>query len=310
MLFSGLRFLVMLLLCLQAVKGIAQPQPYAVFDTTGKHYFFSPPERVVVTDWTALENLLELGIVPVGAPEIERYQQAVRLPALPVGISDIGLRQAPNLNKIQSLKPDVIIIGTGQKELVRTFSRFGKVMYYKAFSDRYRDIGTKARERFLQLADLFRQRDLAERRLAQMDARLGELKQQLVVAYQHTLPSVLIVKPVNNQWLAYGENSLAGNAAAALGLQNVMAMGYQGEKQITLEDMQTKDYDYLLLLTDEKGDMTAANQFALASEKNLYLSYAWPFGGPLSVGRFGESIAAQLLRKTSSLSNAGKTDSN
>lgn len=288
---AGLRCGWLLLLSLLAANTIAQ-QPYEVFDTTGKHYFFSPPERVVVTDWTALDNLLELGVVPIGAPEIVLYQNLVRLPLLPEAVSDIGLRQAPGLSLIQTLQPDVIIIGTGQKELVRPFSRISKVMYYKSFSDRYRRIGEKARERFLQIADLFRKGELAEKKLAAMDTRLLELSQQLQDAYQQDLPRVLIAKPLkDDKWLVYGENSLVGIAASALGLRNVMDMGFQGEKTLSSAELQLIDYDYAMLLDQPPADK-------LSPQKSLQLTYTWPYGGALSVGRFAESIATVLLDQT------------
>ena len=125
---------------------------YEVTDSFGKHRLQKPPERIVVTDWTLLEQILELGIVPVGAPELERYRHYVKQPILPNGIADIGLRSSPDLKTLRSLKPGAIIVGTDQKSLARPFSLIAPVFYYNNFSARYRTNGKKTRVRFFTIS--------------------------------------------------------------------------------------------------------------------------------------------------------------
>jgi iron complex transport system substrate-binding protein len=109
---SHLRIAVLLSLTLLSKSVFA----YQVKDSYGKYYLDRPPTRVVVTDWTLLEQLLELGITPVGAPELSLYEAYVKQPALPNDVKDIGLRRAPDLDILKALAPEAIIIGTDQKK--------------------------------------------------------------------------------------------------------------------------------------------------------------------------------------------------
>ncbi|MBP1991948.1 ABC-type enterochelin transport system substrate-binding protein [Paenibacillus eucommiae] len=68
------------------------------------------PVRIVVLDIGALDNLLELGIKPVGAPSIlspgDPYPSYLKGTD---GIENIGSVNEPNLEVIDRLKPDLII---------------------------------------------------------------------------------------------------------------------------------------------------------------------------------------------------------
>src|SRR5690554_7674114 len=52
--------------------------------------------RVATVDWTLVETLMSLGVVPVAAAQIKDYQAWVAEPALPESVVDIGLRGQPN----------------------------------------------------------------------------------------------------------------------------------------------------------------------------------------------------------------------
>jgi iron complex transport system substrate-binding protein len=68
------------------------------------------PVRIVALDIGALDNLLELGLTPVGAPSIlaagDPYPTYLKNTA---GITNIGSVNEPNLEAIDALKPDLII---------------------------------------------------------------------------------------------------------------------------------------------------------------------------------------------------------
>ena len=251
------RFLLLGLLCLSPQLQAAS---YEVTDSFGKHRFETPPSRVVVTDWTLLENLLELGVTPIGAPELDGYRKHVGTPALSEDITDIGLRQAPSLRTLKALKPDLIILGTGQKDLARPFSRISRVAYYKFFSDRYRTNGKKASVRFLQMAELFQKTELAEQKLAEMEAAITPL---------HESEPLTIARQSGDELIAYGPNSLVGHAMTLLGLTNAQSFkgNSWGEETLTGQDI--------------------AGRF-------LVLENVWPYGGALSIGRIAQAISAQL----------------
>jgi iron complex transport system substrate-binding protein len=67
-------------------------------------------ERVVTLEWTYAENLLALGLQPVGVADIAGYNNWVQIPLeLDASVADVGTRQEPNLEAIAALEPDLIL---------------------------------------------------------------------------------------------------------------------------------------------------------------------------------------------------------
>ncbi len=67
-------------------------------------------ERVVAIEWTYIEDLLALGVQPVGVADIEGYNTYVQIPiTLDESVADVGSRAEPNLEVIASLNPDLIL---------------------------------------------------------------------------------------------------------------------------------------------------------------------------------------------------------
>ncbi|MBZ0284042.1 MAG: iron-siderophore ABC transporter substrate-binding protein [Anaerolineae bacterium] len=68
------------------------------------------PQRIVVLEWTYAEDVLALGLQPIGVADIEGYNNWVKIPvALDESAADVGFRNEPNLERIAELNPDLII---------------------------------------------------------------------------------------------------------------------------------------------------------------------------------------------------------
>lgn len=73
-----------------------------------------PAARIVVLEFSLLDDLLQLGVKPIGLAS-SRVDEGTNPPFLMPEINDItdvGTRQQPNLEKIMSLKPDLIVADT------------------------------------------------------------------------------------------------------------------------------------------------------------------------------------------------------
>ena len=65
---------------------------------------------MVALEWLYAEDVLALGVQPVGIADIEGMKQWVNIPVeIGSDVTDVGTRQEPNLELIASLKPDLII---------------------------------------------------------------------------------------------------------------------------------------------------------------------------------------------------------
>ena len=282
-------------------------------DSFGKHRLEKPPERVVVTDWALLEQLLELGITPVGAPELERYRHYVKQPALPQTVVDIGLRRKPNLNVLRALKPDAIIIGTDQKNLARPFSYIAPVMYYKSFSDKYRTNGKKSRTRFLQLADLFQRRPLAESKLAKMDKELKSIGEELRYYFANTFnskpPKITLIRfSSNKKVLIYGENSMALHTLEQLGLQSGINIAHSkwGYKEVPIAQLKSISHGIILYIKplnierlDPASTLFDSKQWLsipAVKEQRIYaMEPSWSYGGAMSILYKARAIRNALM---------------
>lgn len=95
--------------------SMAQSDDEITFPITVEHDFGSttisaPAQRIVALEWTYAENLLALGVMPVGVADIEGYTNWVKIePQLDETVVDVGSRQEPNLEVIAQLQPDLII---------------------------------------------------------------------------------------------------------------------------------------------------------------------------------------------------------
>lgn len=278
---------------------------YEVTDSFGKHQIQAPPTRVVVTDWALLEQMLELDVNPVGAPELDLYRRYVKRPILPSdNIVDIGLRLAPKLQSLRKLKPDLIIVGTGQKNLARPFSRVAPVMYYNSFSDKYRTNGKKSRVRFLQLADLFQKRALAETKLASMDQEISEIREALLQHFNHKPPKVTIVRfSSHEKVLIYGENSMPLHALEQLGLQSGVSISRSkwGYKEMPISILGTINDGVILYIkpTDALDTLLKSDTWlsllAVKEQRIHPMNAAWSYGGAMSILYNARAIQKALI---------------
>ena len=86
------------------------------------------PKRIVALEWDAIENLRALGIKPVGAADLGGYRTYVSI-GLPGGITDVGRRQEPSLERIANLEPDLIVVpGYRSGSSLKTLRRIAKVL--------------------------------------------------------------------------------------------------------------------------------------------------------------------------------------
>lgn len=68
------------------------------------------PTRIVALEWSIVSMLLSIDVVPVGIGETDGYRAWVGSPALPPGVTDVGIRNEPNLEALSGLRPDLILV--------------------------------------------------------------------------------------------------------------------------------------------------------------------------------------------------------
>lgn len=89
----------------------ASTEKITLTDSRGKEVVLDGPAlRVAGTEWNAVENLVSLGVQPVGVADIKGYDTWVSAAKLDGSTKDIGTRGEPSIDTLASLDLDLVIV--------------------------------------------------------------------------------------------------------------------------------------------------------------------------------------------------------
>ena len=88
----------------------AGAEPITLTDSAGRTVELdAPAERVVVLEWQQVEDVLSLGVEPVGVADVMGYRTWNTAEELDTGVTDVGTRGEPNMDAVFSTDPDLVI---------------------------------------------------------------------------------------------------------------------------------------------------------------------------------------------------------
>ncbi|WP_326796857.1 iron-siderophore ABC transporter substrate-binding protein [Streptomyces sp. NBC_01808] len=217
-----------------AGKGAAQP--ITLTDSTGKKVTLEdgPATKVVGTEWNVVENLISLGVDPVGVADVKGYNtwdSAVPLKGEP---EDIGTRGEPSIDTIASLNPDLIIATSDLPEsAVKQLSERTPVLTLRS-ADASDPVGQMTENLDL-IAKATGTTDRAEKLKKDFDAKLDEGRKALgdaglgggkiAFADGYVVSNQVSIRP-------FTSGSLLGGVNERLGLEN--AWDVKGDKDYGL----------------------------------------------------------------------------
>jgi iron complex transport system substrate-binding protein len=201
------------------------------------------PKRIVVLDTAALDSAIALGIKPIGT--IFFQSPPTYLNNQVQGIEVIGLNNNPNLEKVLSLKPDLILGNKISSE--QFYSKLAKAAptVLTEGSGRSGDW----QENFQLYADALGRSPQAKVLLEQYQQRATELKQRLQQRFPQP-PVVSIVATGNKQIGAYTQRSFSGSVFQDVGLARPPAQE-KPERwaiQVSPEEFASLDGDAIFLI--------------------------------------------------------------
>ncbi|WP_299167638.1 iron-siderophore ABC transporter substrate-binding protein [uncultured Arthrobacter sp.] len=89
----------------------ASGESITITDARGKEVILDgPAERVAGTEWNVVENVVSLGVMPVGVADIEGYNTWVSSAPLDDTVTDIGVRGEPSIDTLVALEPDLVLV--------------------------------------------------------------------------------------------------------------------------------------------------------------------------------------------------------
>jgi len=270
------------------------------------------PQRVVALEWEYVEDVLALGVTPVGAADVSGMRKWTAVP-VPRGIEDVGTRQEPSLERIAALKPDLIIAPKFRvSRNLDDLRRIAPTLVLDAYPNTSRR-GAQYRSTmrsFRRIAQGLRLRARGESVLRDLDRTLLKLRQRLReerLAGRRVTFAVVFGTPSGTQARLSTSNSLVAGVLTRLGLRNGWTAPADrfGFSTVGLEAFRRVQRGWLVLsYLPEFAPLVRAWQrepawrrLEMVRERRVRTvsGDTWPYGGPLSTKILARRVASQLV---------------
>ncbi|USB31590.1 iron-siderophore ABC transporter substrate-binding protein [Paenibacillus sp. YPG26] len=215
----------------------------------GKETLKGVPQRVVVLDNGALDNLLALGVKPVGAPTVQLEDPyPAYLKSQAEGITNIGTIDEPNLETIASLKPDLILGSKDTHEKIYDkLKQFAPTVYVESLGYTWKD------NLKLQASALGKEAE-ADKLLSAYTERLQQFKEQMGDKLATTTVSVL--RPRTDHVRIYLRQSFSGVIVEDAGLKRPAAQqADEFASKATEEQVADMDGDVILWFSRDTDNL-------------------------------------------------------
>lgn len=267
--------------------------------------------RVVALEWVYVEDLLALGIQPVGVADIAGYKDYVNIgPQLAESVVDVGTRQEPSLDAIAQLEPDLILgLELRHQPILPTLSAIAQTQLFNPYPEAISQF-EEMQQTFLTIAKACNQTAKAESVLEEMQTTLTNAAERLQQA--GLKGDRFILGQFVPELRLFTDKAMAVQIVQQLGLENA----WEGEENSDRFGFNTVGLENLLPL--EKAHflyVAEANQIpqqkflnnpvwqnlAFVEQNRLHSlnEDTWLFGGPLSTQVLAEKVVTALTDKNS-----------
>ncbi|MFD8410799.1 ABC transporter substrate-binding protein [Streptomyces sp. NPDC059650] len=281
-------------------KGGDAPKGAAiVLDTAqGQVTLTEPATKVVALEWTYTEELVALGVTPVGNADNKGYGTWITAKGadLPQGVTDVGTRNEPSLEKIRALQPDLIVIDNDRSKA--NLKQLREIAPVVSFTYTTKPQLRTMKKNFAELARAVGKQDKAAEVTRQIDARAADLKARLdkagkggltyAVGQGFTANGTATVRMLTDDAIAPQVLNLAGLKNGWKGEPDAWGMTTVGVEGLTRVE---GDATFLYVAAEKDDPFTgalAANAVwkgldFVKNDKAVPLDPGtWLFGGPLS----------------------------
>ena len=282
-----------------AAEATASAEPMTITHALGQTTIPSTPQRIVALEWIYVENLLALGIQPIGVADIAGYNSWVQIPvALDENVVDVGTRQAPNLETLAGLQPDLIIAPSFRvTEIYDELSAIAPTLTFDPYpTDASITQYAEMRQTFLTIADVTGRQAEAEEILANMEATFAAARSQIEAAGRLGEPFALAQAFGQDtvQVRLFTDNAMAVEIVEQIGLENAWTdaafqqYGFSTVSVETLPELGSLNFFYVVQADNDvfarEAIVPVWQSLAFVEEGRAYPlgGDTWLFGGPLS----------------------------
>ncbi|MFC8594898.1 ABC transporter substrate-binding protein [Streptomyces atroolivaceus] len=271
-----------------------------------------PATKVVATEWNVVEDLVSLGVAPVGVADVKGYTAWNTAAPLTGDTKDIGTRGEPSIDTVAALAPDLVVATSDlSPAVVKQLRKVAPVLELTA-ADAADQIGTmtegldliaKATGKEAQADTLKKdfEASVAEGKKALADAGLGGA--EIASADGYVASNQVSIR-------AYTSGSLLGAVNERLGLKNAWTV--EGDKSYGLATTDVEgltglgDVQFAYVANDVDGDAFTGPLAKNAVWKSLPFvkdgnvhrlpDGVWMFGGPRSMEAYIDSLVDALTK--------------
>ena len=262
--------------------------------------------RVLTPDWGIAATMIEMGHPPIASGDLRVYDQWVGDPALPNGITDLGIRYQPNAELVAQMNIDLV--------LDNFFYAHNRPMYRETPIDSVTFMGSEANATWQDFAkptrnlgELLAAPDAAERYLQRSRQQIARAGTGFTTRYPQVKSMAVVQFTDSNHLSMYGHNSLFNAALDEMGLRlSVVGEGSKwGFTPITLGDLAQLDTDTCLVVIEPMSPMLRAEladnliwqRLGYGTSRCMTrLPPTWIYGGPASLVTFAQRLQAATLK--------------
>ncbi|NGZ77051.1 ABC transporter substrate-binding protein [Saccharibacillus alkalitolerans] len=272
-----------------------------------------PAERVVSLEWTYTEDLVALGVQPVGNADNVQYKQYITSEAaLDDGVTDVGTRGEPNLETIASLKPDLIIANaTEDGKLYKQLQNIAPTIQFDLYNgDGY--TYERMEETFNRIAGAVGKEDEAKKVLSDLDQHYADAKKKLEDAgkadFHYALTQAFTSQNAATLRM-FSDNSVVAGTLAKVGMINdwqpekIESYGFSTVGIEALQEVQDTNFLYITQPDDDifgtaMADNKVWNGLNFVKEKRVFPldSTLWTFGGPVSSKVLVDGVVGAIIQ--------------
>jgi ferric hydroxamate transport system substrate-binding protein len=284
--------------------------PVSVTDSRGKKVTLKdgPAERVIALEWSEVEDLATLGVMPVGIADTKGFATWNAAVKLDDSVKDVGTRGEPSVDSIVALEPDVVIVEPDRGEaLIRQLEEQVPVIVIEG-SDASKNIA-QMKGNFTLIAKAVGKQDKAAAVLADFDERLAAGRKKLAAAGVAGDGFAMADGWMEGSSVSirmFGKGSLMSDIAEELGLENqwkakvdpVWGLGQTDVEGLTA----VKDVHFFYSASEDDvfaeglADNAIWTSLPFVKADQLYKldDGTWTFGGPLSCISFIDQVEKAL----------------
>ncbi|WP_309122821.1 iron-siderophore ABC transporter substrate-binding protein [Paenibacillus sp.] len=299
-----------------AEPAAEEPAAIALEDSKGEVVLPKPATKVVTLEWTYAEDLIAVGVQPVGNADNENYKRNVSdQAALDADVADVGTRQEPNLEAIAALQPDLIVgVAFRHEKILDQLNAIAPTLLFNPYPDEASGVDQygEMEETFRTIAAAVGKAEEADKVLADLAKHYDDAKTKLEQAGKSGA-EIVLTQAYSNQNAAdlrlFTSNSLAIATLEKIGLKNAWssdkfeAYGFSTASVEALPAVQQANFLYIVQDNDDVfatklKDNPVWTGLQFVKEERAYPlgGSTWPFGGPVSAKVFVDRTVEVLTK--------------